>query len=135
MGEGLRLGSAHSIPAPVVEPPTAVQLATYRIVQESLTNALRHGGARPRAVVVVTRADDAVTVSVTNTPRRPGATPPPDTARPGVELSGTGSGFGVIGMRERVAVLGGDLHAGDAPDGGWEVRAVIPLDPAEPTAQ
>lgn len=115
--------------------PPSIALGVHRLVQESLTNALRHGGDRPRAAVVVTRADDAVTVSVTNTPRRPGATPPPDTAVPGVELGGSGSGFGVIGMRERVAVLGGDLQAGSLPAGGWRVRAVLPLDPADTPAQ
>lgn len=114
--------------------PPSIALGVHRVVQESLTNALRHGGDRPRAAVVVTRADDAVTVSVTNTPRRPGATPPPDTAVPGVELAGSGSGFGVIGMRERVAVLGGDLQAGSLPAGGWRVRAVLPLDPADTPA-
>lgn len=115
--------------------PPSIALGVHRVVQESLTNALRHGGDRPRAAVVVTRADDAVTVSVTNTPRRPGETPPPDTAVPGVELAGSGSGFGVIGMRERVAVLGGDLQAGSLPAGGWRVRAVLPLDPADTPAQ
>ena len=54
---------------------------------------------------------------------------------PGVELAGSGSGFGVIGMRERVAVLGGDLQAGSLPAGGWRVRAVLPLDPADTPAQ
>ncbi|MCK1819597.1 histidine kinase [Streptomyces sp. XM83C] len=91
------------------------QLAVYRVVQESLTNVLRHAGPAARARVAVERGPDAVTVTVTDT----GAAPPPAAARPG--------GHGLPGMRERVEAYGGTFEAGPAGT-GWRVRARIPAD-------
>ncbi|MBY6675408.1 sensor histidine kinase [Rhodococcus sp. BP-332] len=101
--------------------PPAVSLGVHRLVQESLTNVLRHGGERPRAVVAVRREPSAVTVSVINSS---------DDTGPAVDIHAapTTSGFGVIGMRERVAVLGGELRAGPLPDGRWRVAATLPLE-------
>jgi signal transduction histidine kinase len=91
----------------------STDLAAFRIVQEALTNALRH--ARTATTVQVRRADSAVTVEVRN-PLAPGAA-----------AFGGGSGNGLAGMRERVRVFGGTLVA--APDGGdFVVRAVLPED-------
>ena len=92
--------------------PVVVSREAYRIVQEALTNAVRHGGGR--AEVAVRAGADAVEVEVRN-PLSGGRVRP-------------GGGRGVAGMRERVAVLGGELRAG-AEDGTWLVRARIPVAP------
>jgi signal transduction histidine kinase len=97
-----------------------VSLGVHRIVQESLTNTLRHAGPHPKAWVRVRRTDADVLIDVTDT----GGVP--------LHESGTrieGSGLGLVGMRERVAVLGGSLEAGRDADGAWRVHAGIPLRP------
>jgi signal transduction histidine kinase len=95
--------------------PQAVDMSAYRIVQEALTNALRHApGSRVRVVVTVDVSE--VRVEVVN-----GVA----SAAPGAVASTTG-GNGVAGMRERAAVLGGRLDAGATPDGGFAVRAELP---------
>jgi len=104
--EVLTTGEAHELPA-------AVELAGYRIVQESLTNVLRHSGARI-ATVVVHHETDSVAITVTN---------------PGGAAPDTGRGLGTAGMRERVLTLGGSFKAGPTRDGRFEVAAVIPLRP------
>ncbi|MFI6497760.1 sensor histidine kinase [Nonomuraea typhae] len=91
--------------------PEAVQVSAYRIVQEALTNVLKHAG--PADVEIrVRRAPRALTVLVANGPPYPGHRPLP------------GSGLGLIGMRERAALFGGVLHAGPH-DGGWRVEATL----------
>jgi signal transduction histidine kinase len=98
-------------PCPV---PTGVDLAAYRVVQESLTNASKHSaGAATR--VRIDYAPDAVTVLVDND-RSNAAAPVVD-----------GDGHGLMGMRERAAAAGGHLTAGRRADGGYQVRAVLPL--------
>lgn len=96
--------------------PAGLDAAAYRVVQEALTNALRHApGAQTR--VEVDRDESRLVVSVHNGPA----------ARPVV--GSRGAGYGLVGMRERVRVYDGTLHAG--PDGdGFEVRATFPLDGA-----
>ncbi|QOC91624.1 sensor histidine kinase [Micromonospora craniellae] len=89
-------------------------LTVYRIVQEALTNALKHAGAAT-AQVRVSFADDAVEVEVTDT----GRGPLPDTDR---------VGHGMVGMRERVALYGGVLRTGARPGGGYRVHARIPVE-------
>ncbi|CAA9384694.1 MAG: hypothetical protein AVDCRST_MAG66-538, partial [uncultured Pseudonocardia sp.] len=89
-------------------------LFAQRILVESLTNVLRHAGASPTRVLVEHRADDIV-VEVTDSGRVHGDLPVVD-----------GAGLGLIGMRERAALLGGDLEAGPAAGGGWCVRARLP---------
>lgn len=96
--------------------PAAVDLAGYRVVQESLTNVLRHSGARV-ARVAIAYETDAVIITVTN---------PPGVASP----AGDGAGLGLAGMRERVTALAGTFQAATTPDGGFEVRAVLPADGA-----
>jgi signal transduction histidine kinase len=97
--------------------PAAVDLSAYRIVQESLTNTLRHSQAT-RAHVTVRHADDAVRLEIRD------AGP----ARPVGRVDGSGH-RGIVGMRERARLLGGTLDAGPLPDGGFRVRADLPLEP------
>ncbi|RGD56433.1 sensor histidine kinase [Kitasatospora xanthocidica] len=97
--------------------PAAAQLTVHRLVQESLTNALRHAPQGSRAEVRVSCAPGAVTVEVTDDGRAAG------TGRPG----SAGSGRGLAGMRERAAAFGGVLEAGPRPGGGW--RVFVRLDP------
>ncbi|WP_308436994.1 sensor histidine kinase [Streptomyces finlayi] len=100
--------------------PTPVELAAYRIVQESLTNALKHASAGP-VTVALAHADDTLTVTVTS---------PYDGDRPGPRAPG--SGAGLVGMEERVTLLEGVLEAGPVPrpDGTktWQVRAELPAE-------
>ncbi|MBK0374349.1 two-component sensor histidine kinase [Streptomyces sp. RB110-1] len=98
--------------------PTPVELAAYRIVQESLTNALKHAAPGP-VVVRLGRSGELLTVEVTSAVgSRAGPTAP-------------GSGAGLVGMRERAALLGGTFGAGAEPGGGgakiWRVRAELPV--------
>lgn len=92
--------------------PSSVGLAAYRIVQESLSNAARHA---PGAKISVVIEEDPSFVSVTVTNEPPDDPPPP----------ADGTGQGLTGMRERVALLGGDLSAGPE-SGGFAVRALLP---------
>jgi len=92
--------------------PPGVDLAAYRIVQESLTNVLKHAG--PAHARVALRYDDReLALEITDDGRGPG---------PGVN----GGGHGLVGMRERVALYGGSLDAAPAPGGGFQVRARLP---------
>jgi signal transduction histidine kinase len=109
-------------PAPPAPLPPLLELSAHRIVQESLTNVLRHAGHVP-ATVTVTRAADALEVEVTDPGA--GARPPGGTGGP----AGPGSGLGLAGMAERVALYGGTLDAGPRPGGGWRVHARLPLAP------
>ncbi|MEU7220077.1 sensor histidine kinase [Nocardia iowensis] len=100
-----------------------VSLGVHRIVQESLTNTLRHAGPHPKAWVRIRRRDTDVTVDITDT----GGVPLDE---PAIRIKG--SGMGLVGMRERIAVLGGTLETGRSPDGAWQVQATIPLNPGFP---
>jgi len=97
-------------------PPT-VDLSAFRIVQEGLTNALKHAGPA-RAEVTVRYAQESVELEIVDTG-----------ASPGVHR-GNGSGHGLIGMRERVAMFGGDLYAAPGATGGFVVRARLPVAPS-----
>ncbi|ATL67728.1 sensor histidine kinase [Nocardia terpenica] len=101
-----------------------VSLGVHRIVQESLTNTFRHAGPDPCAWVRVRRRETDVLVEVTD---RGVAAAPDGLADEPVRTRIRGSGLGLVGMRERIAVLGGTLEAGRRPEGGWRVRATIPL--------
>ncbi|WP_205825562.1 sensor histidine kinase [Microbispora catharanthi] len=106
--------------------PVAVDLAGYRIVQESLTNVVRHAGAS-RADVRVTYGPDTVSVTVTDDGTgRPGHD---GDVRGGGHGAGQGGGHGLPGMRERAASVGGALEAGPCPGGGFRVLAVLPCEP------
>ncbi|MGW5678999.1 sensor histidine kinase [Streptomyces sp. NPDC003860] len=105
--------------------PPAAEVAAYRIVQESLTNAVRHGGAGVGIEVSVERRGEALHVAVSDD----GAGEPLPAAAPGQP-----PGFGIVGMRERARSVGGTLLARPRPDGGFEVLAVLPLRQPEPAA-
>jgi signal transduction histidine kinase len=95
--------------------PAAAGLTVYRIVQEALTNAVRHDGAGAAVAVAVRCGSGVVDVEVVDDGHGTPAEGPP------------GAGTGLIGMRERVEVFGGDLVAGPAAGGGWRVAARLPL--------
>ena len=94
--------------------PAAVDVSVYRIVQEALTNILKHAG-RACADVTIGCADEAVTIEITDD----------GTREPGDQVPA--GGHGLAGMRERAAIFGGELHAGPRPGGGFAVRARLPL--------
>ncbi|OLZ63040.1 two-component sensor histidine kinase [Streptomyces sp. IMTB 2501] len=92
--------------------PAGMQVSAYRVVQEALTNVVKHAG--PVGVRITVRGDEArLTVEVENDAPAPGHRPVP------------GAGRGLVGMRERVAAFDGELHAGPHQDGGWRLRAVL----------
>ncbi|MFB7592094.1 sensor histidine kinase [Streptomyces sp. NPDC056169] len=94
--------------------PPEVDLAAYRIVQESLTNVVRHAST-PACRVTVDRSEDTLLVEIADD----GPAKPPTAA--------TGAGYGIVGMRERAALLGGRFSAGPRPGGGFHVTAALPL--------
>jgi signal transduction histidine kinase len=106
--------------------PTAVDLAAYRVIQESLTNVLRHAGAAAASVSIRYQPGD-LRIEVVDTGRGGARTPgdrPPDGRGP----AGQGSpGHGIIGMRERVAAVGGELTAEPRIGGGFRVYARLPI--------
>ncbi len=97
--------------------PTGVAVSVYRIVQEALTNVLKHAGPVDDVLVTLDRRTDRVLVSVEDDGRGP----------PGDQRGAAGGGTGLAGMRERVAVFGGLLRAGPRPNGGFLVRARLPI--------
>jgi signal transduction histidine kinase len=106
-------------PAPL---PAGVDLSAYRIVQEALTNVVKHAGPATAQVVVGYR-DQEIRVEVTDDGR--GAVTSVGDGR-------VGSGHGLIGMRERVAAFGGDLEVGPRPGGGFRVAARLPFAAEQP---
>ncbi|MCF1599125.1 sensor histidine kinase [Streptomyces muensis] len=96
--------------------PHEVQAAAFRVVQEALTNIRRH--AADAAHVEVALRDDAGRLEVSVTDDGRGGTQLPAAAH--------GGGFGLVGLKERVTALGGELHTGPRAEAGWEVRAVLP---------
>jgi signal transduction histidine kinase len=113
-GLAVRLSESGSRPA-----APAAQLAAYRIIQESLTNTLKHARATS-ARVRITYQPQAIELDLT------------DDGRPGgpVTGAGPGPGHGLAGMSERAAVFGGTVTAGPRPGGGWRVHATLNLDRA-----
>ena len=102
----------------------AASEAGYRVVQEALTNALKHAPGAPVDITVSGR-DGGVEVDIVNAP--------PRQVPSGLERSG--GGFGLAGMRDRVAACGGRLTSGPTPAGGWRVSALLPADPTDSSAQ
>lgn len=96
--------------------PPGLDLSAYRIVQEALTNVLKHAAASTACVDVAFRPEQ-VELAISDD----GATEPAD--------PGSRAGHGIIGMRERARLFGGSLDAGPGPDGGFRVRAVLPTGP------
>lgn len=113
--------------------PSAVESAAYRIIQESITNVIRHVGPT-RVKVEVNPGADVLEVRVTDEGRPATADPARATEHPTTsDAAGADeppeSGRGIVGMRERCRLLGGELDAGPLPGGGFEVRARLPLAP------
>jgi signal transduction histidine kinase len=106
------------------EVPQAAQLTAYRLVQESLTNTLKHTAPGSRATVRVHSTAEAVDVEVLDDGR---ALRPPPPEEPGRVRGRERAGHGLAGMHERVATYGGELAAGPRPNGGWRVRARLDL--------
>ncbi|MFJ8855596.1 sensor histidine kinase [Streptomyces sp. NPDC102437] len=111
-----------SLPTQLPNVPQTVDVSAYRIVQEALANVIRHApGARTR--VSVASDGTHLTVLVVN-----------DRAeKPDSPLETTGTGHGLVGMRERVRLTGGTLDTGPLPEGGFRVAARLPLPPVAPT--
>jgi signal transduction histidine kinase len=99
-----------------------VDLAGYRIAQEALTNVMKHAGAGTSATIVVRYELTALQIEVTDH----GHTRTPAFDDP------VGTGHGLRGMRERVSVLGGTFEAGPRQEGGFVVRASLPLPASKP---
>jgi signal transduction histidine kinase len=109
--------------------PAGVDLSAYRILQEALSNAMRHAPGS-QVVVSVTYGDDYVALDVRDDAGSrvtAGPIPGTDGSSGRGDLAGTGSGHGLIGMRERATMLGGSLHAGPREDGGFHVIAILPV--------
>jgi len=103
------------------ELPPGLDLAAFRVVQEALTNVLKHAGKSP-TTVTLEYGDDKLLVDVADAGRRDAV------AAPSLGVP-SGTGLGLLGLRERAAVYGGQLEAGPRPGGGWRVRARFPVDP------
>ena len=99
-----------------------LDLAVFRVIQEALTNVIKHAG-KPPTTVSLTYADGNLVVEVTDTGR------PILAAAPAVPA---GARRGLVGLRERIALYGGVLDAGPLAGGGWRVRARFPVDPPAP---
>jgi signal transduction histidine kinase len=102
--------------------PSGVDLSAYRIVQEALTNTLKHAGAGAKAEVHLAFRPDCLEIDVTD-----------DGAGRVVEAP-TGQGNGLRGIAERVSLLGGQLAVGPVPGGGFQVRARLPIEPEQTMA-
>jgi signal transduction histidine kinase len=109
---GLRVDTAISGPADPI--PPGVDLSAYRIVQEALTNVLKHAGPQARATVRITYGPADLALAIT------------DDGTASTSASANGTGHGLVGIRERVAVVGGTVEAGPVDGGGFAVRALLP---------
>jgi signal transduction histidine kinase len=114
----------------------AAHLAAFRLVQEALTNVVKHAGPRARAEVVLSWTARALQVRVTDSGSAPGSAPgsasgaergAAPAARPGPSPGPAEGGRGLLGMTERVQLVGGSLRTGPAPGGGFSVEARIPV--------
>ena len=111
-GAGMAV-SLHIDDAVPADLPARVDLSAYRIVQEALTNVLKHGGPEVAAEVRLERHNGDLRIEVL------------DSGRGGTILPG--AGHGLVGMRERAHLLGGSLEAGQRPGGGFRVLARLPI--------
>ncbi|WP_233507373.1 ATP-binding protein [Spongiactinospora gelatinilytica] len=98
--------------------PAGEQLAIYRIVQEALTNTLKHGGPGAGATVAIEYGPREITLVVSDDGRGAGAPP---------AGGGNAGGHGLVGMRERVTMYGGQVHTGPRPGGGFHVHVTLPV--------
>jgi len=96
--------------------PADIDLSAFRIIQEAVTNVVRHAGT-DRCLVWIDQQDGYLSIEVTDSGR----------GAPAGKTSVAGTGYGITGMRERAALLGGDFSAGPRPGGGFRVAARLPL--------
>ena len=96
--------------------PADIDLSAFRIIQEAVTNVVRHAGT-DRCLVWIDQQDGQLVIGVTDSGR----------GAPASKISAAGTGYGITGMRERAALLGGDFSAGPRPGGGFRVAARLPL--------
>src|SRR5262249_11430733 len=105
--------AVEGVPRPL---PRSAALTAYRVVQESLTNARKHGGPTATATGTLRVCEDGVAITVTDDGKGPAG-------------QADGQGHGLIGMRERVELFGGTVSAGPRPGGGYRVAATLPVPP------
>jgi signal transduction histidine kinase len=103
-----------SLDGSIADLPESVSVTGYRLVQEALTNVRRHAGPVDRVDVKLRVESDRLSIEVSDNGRGAGVSPTTD-------------GFGMIGMRERAAAVGGTVEAGPRAGGGWRVRSSVPL--------
>jgi signal transduction histidine kinase len=113
-----------SVTGPPRSLPPQLDLAAYRVLQEGLTNAAKHAGPAEIRVALGWR-DHKLEIEISDDGRGPVG---------GRADRTTGSGYGLIGLQERATSVGGELEAGPAPDGGFRIRATLPLTPEAATA-
>jgi signal transduction histidine kinase len=111
--------------------PAGQALAAYRIVQESLTNARKHGGPDATASVTLRFCEDRLVISVADDGRDRGSGQAGPSRDSELGPVGDGLGHGLVGMRERAEAYGGTVVAGPRDGGGWQVSATLPLSGAE----
>jgi len=105
-----------TITGDLADVPASAQLALYRMVQEALTNTLKHAPGASADVSLTYRAGEVELEVTDDGPRERG-----------IAASQPGGGHGIVGMRERAAVFGGEVATGPRPGGGWRVHTVLPL--------
>jgi signal transduction histidine kinase len=117
--------------APWALPPGG-DLAGYRVVQEALTNVLKHAGTARTVITLDYRPDGLVIDVADDGPPRPAAGPASAPQQPARPAAMPGSGRGLLGLRERVVLHGGEFDAGPRPGGGWRVTARFPAEEPPP---
>ncbi|MFI7536615.1 sensor histidine kinase [Streptosporangium sp. NPDC049376] len=128
------LAVALDVPSDLPRLPPVLDVTAYRVLQEALTNVLQHAGGAP-ASVAIGYTDRALTMEVHNAPApvpsgsgtRARTAKARDSLAPATPPNGRRTGHGLVGMRERLAMVQGSLHTGPEPDGGFAVRARFPL--------
>jgi len=108
--------------------PPGMDLAAYRVIQEALTNVIKHAG-QSSATVTLDYRDDALVVEVADN-GAPDEVAARHRGAPGALTAMPGGGHGLLGLRERVLLYGGELDARSQPEGGWQVRARFPGQPS-----
>jgi signal transduction histidine kinase len=111
--------------------PEGVDLSAYRIVQEALSNAMRHAPGS-HVWLHLAYCPDSLVLEIRNDARAPAGSTPPVLVASGART--VGGGHGLVGMRERATMLGGSLEAGPREDGGFQVTATLPLSSSEEDA-
>ncbi len=128
-GAGVRVSS--QIEGPARPAPAGVDLSAYRIIQEALTNVVRHAGTGAACTVSLSYAEAGLSLRVADDGGGAGGS---GAFGPAPDIEAAGTGHGLIGMRERVHLCGGTFSAGPLPGGGFAVTAALPLPAVVPAA-